>query len=106
MNSAVDVAQQKLWLEKIRPAYLLSHPSNVAALAELFRRDGTACDVHETGRLVITSLRNYATPLLRYQIGDYGALGEPCSCGRGMPVLQAINGRVRNMLQLPCGAAS
>jgi phenylacetate-CoA ligase len=69
----------------------------------VLRDDNSRCDPFETGKLVVTSLRNYATPLIRYDVGDYGELGEPCDCGRGLPVLKKVNGRVRNMLQLPDG---
>ena len=173
LNSAVDIAQQRQWLLQRQPVYLLSHPSNVAALARSFRKageslpalreirtlsesvgrelrelvqevfgtsitdcyssqelgyialqcpqfahyhvqsesvlvevlraDGSQCAPFEPGRLVITSLRNYATPLIRYELGDYGALGDKCPCGRGLPVLYVVKGRVRNMLQLPDG---
>ena len=41
--------------------------------------------------------------MIRYDIGDYAELGEPCSCGRGLPVIKKIMGRVRNMLTLPTG---
>jgi len=61
------------------------------------------CRPGETGRLVITSLHNYATPLIRYEIGDYAEVGESCTCGRGLPVLERIVGRQRNMLVLPNG---
>jgi phenylacetate-CoA ligase len=53
--------------------------------------------------VVVTSLHNFATPLLRYEIGDYAQVGPPCTCGRGLPVLSKIMGRVRNMLRLPGG---
>lgn len=62
------------------------------------------CQPGQTGRVVVTSLRNYATPLLRYDIGDYAEAGAVCSCGRGLPVLNKILGRVRNMLTLPDGS--
>src|SRR5208282_2367676 len=40
----------------------------------------------------------------RYEIGDYAQAGEPCTCGRGLPVIRRIMGRVRNMVRLPDGA--
>jgi phenylacetate-coenzyme A ligase PaaK-like adenylate-forming protein len=42
-------------------------------------------------------------PLIRYAIGDYAEVGPPCACGRGLPVLARILGRVRNLLTLPTG---
>ena len=53
--------------------------------------------------VLVTSLQNFATPLIRYEIGDYAIVGEPCDCGRGLPVLTRVLGRVRNMLKLPSG---
>ena len=37
-------------------------------------------------------------PLVRYDIGDYAEVGEACPCGRGLPVLRRVLGRVRNTL--------
>ncbi|PCJ22734.1 MAG: hypothetical protein COA96_13610 [SAR86 cluster bacterium] len=82
------------------------HVQSESVIVEIVRDDGSACNLHEPGRILITSLRNYATPLIRYEIGDYGEFGEPCDCGRGLPVLSRINGRVRNMLHLPSGNKS
>jgi phenylacetate-CoA ligase len=55
------------------------------------------------GRVVVTPLHNFTMPLIRYVIGDYAEVGKPCSCGRGLPVLNKILGRKRNMLILPDG---
>ncbi|MDP6516913.1 MAG: phenylacetate--CoA ligase family protein [Alphaproteobacteria bacterium] len=57
----------------------------------------------DTGRVVVTALHNYATPLVRYEIGDCAEPAAPCDCGRGLPRLRAIPGRVRNMMILPSG---
>lgn len=65
--------------------------------------DGRPCRPGETGRVVLTTLHNFAMPLIRYEIGDYAEVGEPCSCGRGLPVLKRIHGRRRNMIALPDG---
>jgi phenylacetate-CoA ligase len=43
-------------------------------------------------------LHNFAMPLIRYDIGDFAEAGPACACGRGLPVLRRIHGRVRNML--------
>lgn len=77
------------------------HAENV--LVEILDPDNIPCRPGKIGKLVITSLYNYAMPLIRYQIGDYAEVGEPCPCGRGLPVLNRILGRERNMLHLPNG---
>ena len=77
------------------------HVQSESLLLEVLREDGSSCALNEPGRIVVTSLLNYAAPLIRYEIGDYGELAGPCSYGRDLPVLKTINGRVRNMLRHP-----
>jgi phenylacetate-CoA ligase len=58
-------------------------------------KNGEPCEPGERGELVITSLTNYSMPLIRYKIGDMGILSDSnCSCGRGLPMLEKIEGRV------------
>jgi phenylacetate-CoA ligase len=62
---------------------------------EVLRDDGTPAEPGETGRIVVTSLVNYALPLIRYEIGDLGVWADaPCDCGRVWPLLREITGRV------------
>ena len=173
LNVRADVATQLAWLQREDPDYLITHASNLGALAELslrrglrlprlkqartlsetlrpdlrdtvraawgvevvdtyscseagvialqcplhehyhvqsenlvvelLRPDGSSCGAGETGEVVLTTLHNFALPLIRYRIGDYAEAGEPCSCGRGLPVLKRILGRQRNMARLPDG---
>jgi phenylacetate-CoA ligase len=72
-------------------------------LLEVLGEDGNPCRPGETGRIVLSDLHNFASPLIRYEIGDYAEAGESCPCGRGLPVLARILGRARNMLSLPAG---
>jgi len=70
---------------------------------EIVDENGKPCKPYETGKILVTSLVNYATPLIRYEIGDYAEVGKPCSCGINLPVLKKILGRKRNRLRLPTG---
>ncbi len=79
------------------------HVQSESVLVELLREDGTPCAPGEIGRVVLTTLHNFALPLIRYDIGDYAEAGAVCPCGRGLPVIRRIMGRVRNMLRLPGG---
>jgi len=72
-------------------------------LVEILDEAGRPCAPGETGRVVLTPLHNFAMPLIRYELGDYAEAGEPCDCGRGLPVLRRIHGRRRNMIVLPDG---
>ncbi len=170
---ARDIETQIRWIERQQPAYLLSHPTNLAALAqhciehgirmpwlreartrgealpadlrelcreawgipvvdmyssnecgyialqcpqashyhvmadsllvEVIDDEGRNCAPGQIGRIVVSTLHNFAMPLIRYEIGDRAEVGEPCACGRGLPVITRILGRARNMLLLANG---
>ncbi len=56
-----------------------------------------AGEIGEIGEIVITSLTNYSMPLIRYKIEDRGILSKKeCSCGRGFPLLEKVEGRIRS----------
>lgn len=169
----VDVSKQAEWLLRVNPLYLLTYPSNLKALLEIFEHtgallpllshvrtigetltsdvvdvclrvwgvpvvdlyssqevgyiamqcpegncyhaqsenllvevldeSGSPCEPGQVGQVVVTALHNFTTPLIRYAIGDYAEVGEPCCCGRGLPSFRRILGRRRNLLTLPTG---
>lgn len=54
--------------------------------------------------LLVTDLHNYGMPFIRYRIGDVGTLSDSdCPCGRGLPVLRRIEGRVLEVLRAADG---
>ena len=56
---------------------------------------------NKQGKILATSLYNYAMPFIRYDTGDLGILSlDKCSCGRQMPLLKEISGRVTDFLNL------
>lgn len=58
-----------------------------------------------TGPLLVTDLVNFAMPLIRYQIGDVATLSDaPCECGRGLPVLEKVEGRDADYVVTPAGS--
>lgn len=66
--------------------------------------NGEEVSAGESGQIVCTSLFNYAMPLIRYVVGDYGTYSdEKCSCGRTLPLLSKIEGRSDALLSLPDG---
>ncbi len=173
LNVSTPIAEQAKWLLKENPDYLISYPSNLAALAEfcskgkiqfsnlkeiatmgellsieqrntcreafgleiidtysaeeigyiamqcpssqhyhaqsenvlleVINEAGEPCKTGEVGRVVLTTLHNFAKPLIRYAIGDYAEVGTPCQCGRGLTVLKKVVGRSRNMFVRPDG---
>jgi len=53
----------------------------------------------ELGEVVVTSLHQYAMPVIRYKIGDMAIYDpKPCPCGRGLPVLREVVGRIQDFL--------
>lgn len=64
-----------------------------------------AVEPGEGGRLVATSLLNADMPFIRYDVGDRVRLlpGESCGCGRTLPVIGAIEGRVSDLIRTPDG---
>lgn len=79
------------------------HVMGEGVYLEVLDDDNQPVGPGKTGRVVVTTLHNYAMPLIRYEIGDFAEVGEPCSCGRGLPVLTRIHGRKQNVLTLPTG---
>jgi len=79
------------------------HLQEEGVFVEILDERGEPCAPGQLGRVVVTSLHNFAMPLIRYELGDYAEPGEPCACGRGLPVLRRIAGRVRNMLVTAAG---
>lgn len=85
------------------PESSLYHLQAEDVLVEIVGDDGRPCSEGESGRVIVTSLHNFAMPLLRYDLGDYATAGPLCTCGRTLPTIERILGRTRNMLRLPGG---
>ncbi|HMK67700.1 MAG TPA: AMP-binding protein, partial [Stellaceae bacterium] len=83
------------------PQSSLYHVMAENLIVEVLNAEGGPCAEGEAGRIAITDLHNYATPILRYEIGDWAEPGGPCPCGRGLPTLRRILGRERNLVKMP-----
>lgn len=74
------------------------HVASYARKVEVIATDGHRANGAD-GEIVITALNNYAMPFLRYRTGDVGReSAEPCPCGRGLPTLQSVSGRMFEVL--------
>ena len=61
--------------------------------------DGKPAEPGQTGELVITDLHNYGMPFIRYKNGDLATQGSKvCSCGRGLPLIDNIDGRKTDII--------
>jgi phenylacetate-CoA ligase len=73
-------------------------------LIEVVDEAGKSLPPGEVGDLVVTDLTNRVFPLIRYRVGDRGALVEsPCPCGVSLPLMTQPEGRSTDILRLPSG---
>jgi phenylacetate-CoA ligase len=72
---------------------------------EIVDDEGHPLPLGTEGNIVLTSLTNYAMPLVRYFIGDRGILSpvDHCRCGRTGQILQQIIGRTTDVFQTNAG---
>jgi len=64
-------------------------------------KDGRKALPGEVGEVVITDLNNLCLPFIRYRVGDLAeAMDETsaCACGRGLPRVGRIEGRVQSLV--------
>ncbi|KRF02132.1 polysaccharide biosynthesis protein [Frateuria sp. Soil773] len=56
------------------------------------------------GEVVVTDLFNYGMPFVRYANGDMATAADgACACGRGLPRLARVDGRVLDAIRTPAG---
>lgn len=66
--------------------------------------EGRPTRAGEVGEIVVTHLDGYGMPMIRYRTGDVGRLKPGrCACGRGLPLMDVVHGRVTDFLRLPDG---
>jgi phenylacetate-CoA ligase len=74
------------------------HINSENVLVEIVK-DGRPVPRGELGEIVITRLDNFAMPFVRYRSGDLGIMGNSlCKCGRSLPLLEKIEGRVQDAI--------
>lgn len=64
-------------------------------------KDGRPALPGEIGEVIITDLNNYCMPFIRYRVGDLAVQmdpAEPSPCGRGLPRIGRIEGRVQAII--------
>jgi phenylacetate-CoA ligase len=73
---------------------------NVENIVAEIVHDGKLMKEGGPGELVITDLHNYGMPFIRYKIGDIGVPSEieTCPCGRGLPLIKDVEGRLLDMI--------
>jgi len=80
------------------------HVFNDLYHAEVLDEGGTPVKPGETGELVVTDLSNHYMPFIRYRTGDLAVQTDRlCSCGRGLPLLERIEGRPFDAIRTTSG---
>jgi phenylacetate-CoA ligase len=81
------------------------HLSTEQLFIEFLRPDGAPAAAGEEGAIVVTDLNNHGMPFIRYRIEDFGVPSvRACSCGRGMPLMERLTGRVADYLKRTDGS--
>jgi len=80
------------------------HISADTLFVEVLDDNGQPTRHGDEGHVVITDFTNRAMPLIRFANGDRAIAGSSrCSCGRSLPLLTGVRGRVLDVIQLPDG---
>lgn len=73
---------------------------------EVIHESGRPAQSGEVGEIVVTDLSNLYMPFLRYRTGDLAIpTTRRCACGRGLPLLDRIEGRTFDSIVTPDGKA-
>lgn len=69
-------------------------------IVEIIGSDDQPVPIGESGEIVVTHLATADFPFIRYRTGDLGVLDpNPCSCGRGLPLLKEVQGRKNDFVK-------
>ncbi|WP_426414810.1 phenylacetate--CoA ligase family protein [Aestuariirhabdus sp. LZHN29] len=75
------------------------HLSAEELIVEIVDPQGRSLPAGERGEVVITHTATHEFPFVRYRTGDLAVLGtHSCACGRGLPLLESIEGRTTDFL--------
>jgi putative adenylate-forming enzyme len=83
--------------------YGKKHLFEDGAIIEIVDEKGKAVPAGETGdKLLLTIFRRYTQPLIRYELSDMVRPTEgQCPCGRKFQVIEAVEGRIEDVLHFP-----
>jgi len=82
------------------PEHTGMHVDMERAILEVVDDEGRQI-IGKPGRILATSLYNYAFPFIRYDTGDIGTISaSQCRCGRQTPLLVNVLGRITETLEI------
>ncbi|MBS3963345.1 MAG: phenylacetate--CoA ligase family protein [Methylomonas sp.] len=68
-------------------------------IVEIVDANGQLLPAGELGEIVVTHLATRDFPFIRYRTGDMGVLSDKtCACGRGLPLLDEVQGRTTDFV--------
>ncbi|MDL2336238.1 MAG: phenylacetate--CoA ligase family protein [Pseudomonadota bacterium] len=68
-------------------------------VVEIVGREGRVLAPGQSGEIVVTHLATGDFPFIRYRTGDVATLSsERCACGRGLPLIEKIEGRTTDFV--------
>jgi len=80
------------------------HITAESVIVEICDQMGNVLPEGQRGEIVVTHLDTHEYPFIRYRTGDIGIVSnDMCSCGRGLPLLEAIEGRTTDFIVTPEG---
>jgi phenylacetate-CoA ligase len=75
------------------------HLNTDACYVRIADEDGSTVQEGDPGEVVISNLVNTSTVILNYRTGDRGNMvGAPCTCGRSLPLLKNLYGRISDTI--------
>lgn len=89
--------------EKVPGSY---HVATSNVIVEVVPDDSIRLADRRIGRVLVTHLHSYATPFIRYDIGDVATLDKVCPCGHDGPAVSNIYGRAKALLKHADGRVS
>jgi len=67
---------------------------------EIINKNRKNCEPGKMGEVVVTTLRNYTMPLIRFKIEDMAMFSDKiCPCGRGFPLMKKVSGRIMDVFK-------
>ncbi|HHZ88704.1 MAG TPA: phenylacetate--CoA ligase family protein [Chromatiaceae bacterium] len=73
-------------------------------IVELIDQEGRPVADGMPGEIVVTHLATHDYPFIRYRTGDIAVMStDTCACGRGLPMLQEIQGRATDFIRAADG---
>ena len=79
------------------------HLTMIDGILEIIK-NGEKVSPGENGFTIVTSLHNYAMPLIRYALNDYtGYKSEKCNCGRTSSLMYPVETKLEDFIVTPAG---